>query len=73
MGILDSRKLTFSFINAVLFLLIASPPIYRLIGSIFGLKYDGEEDNNRISLLFIHSVVFMIVTLITINVYGPGA
>jgi hypothetical protein len=72
MGMLDSRKLTFSFINAVLFLVIASPPVYRIVGSIFGLSYDGE-DNNRISLLFIHTVVFMLVTLIAVNVYSPGA
>jgi len=70
MAILGSRKLTFSGINAVLFLLIASPPVYRLIGGAFGLSYDGETDNNRTSLLFIHAVVFMIITLITINVYG---
>ena len=73
MAILDSRKLTFSFVNAVLFLLIASPPVYRLVGYVFGLSYDGETDNNRTSLLFIHTVVFMIITLITINVYGTPA
>jgi len=72
MGILSYKKLTFAAVNAVLFLVIASPPVYRIIGSIFGLKYDGETENNRISLLFIHSLVFALVTLVSINVYGDS-
>jgi len=72
MGMFDSRKLTFSFINAFLFLLIASPPVYRMVGSILGLTYDGD-DNNRTALLFIHTIVFMFVSLIALNVYSPGA
>ena len=72
MGIISYKKLTFAAVNSVLFLVIASPPVYRLIGSIIGLKYDGETDNNRISLLFIHSLVFALITLISINVYGDS-
>jgi len=70
MALLDSRKLTFSFINAILFLVIASPPVYRLVGSIVGLEYDGEN-GSKYTLLFIHTFVFMIVTLISVNVYSP--
>jgi len=72
MAIFDYRKLTFSCVNAFLFLLIASPFVYRMVGSALGLKYDGETDNNRTSLLFVHSLVFGLITLITINVYGGG-
>ena len=71
MGIIDSRKITFAALNAFLFLLIASPPIYRIVAWVFDLNYDDEQKNNRISLLFIHTFVFSLLTIILVNVYSP--
>ena len=72
MSLLSSRKLTFALINAVLFMLIASPAVYRIVGSLVGLEYDGEN-SSKYTLLFIHSIVFMVVTLISLNLYNPVA
>ena len=71
MGIFETRKLTFAFINSFLFLIIASPIAYRMMAPFFDLTYEGETDNNRTSLLFIHAFLFSIITLILVNVYSP--
>jgi len=69
--IFESRKLKLSGLLAVFFLVLSSPIVYRLVGSLTGLTYDGDDENNRYSLLVIHSVVFLVVAIIFINVYDP--
>tara|TARA_B100001057_G_C22851121_1_gene951009 strand:+ start:1080 stop:1304 length:225 start_codon:yes stop_codon:yes gene_type:complete len=69
--IFESRKLKLSGLLAVFFLVLSSPLVYRLVGSLTGLTYDGDDENNRYSLLVIHSVVFLVVAIIFINVYDP--
>jgi hypothetical protein len=68
MGFFERKKLMFALVNAFMFLLIASPQVYRLVGGILSLEYDDENNNNRTSLLFLHSLVFGLVTLVTVNV-----
>ena len=63
MGFLESKKLKFALVNAVLFMVIASQSVYSIVGSILGL--DIEE--NKTALLFVHSLVFGLVTLVTLN------
>lgn len=63
MAFLDEKKLKFALVNAVLFLLIASPPVYSLVGSILGL----DTEDNKNALLFVHTLVFGLVTLLTLN------
>ena len=63
MALIDQKKLMFALANAVLFLLIASPQVYSLVGGILGL----DTDDNKTSLLFLHSIVFGLVTLVTLN------
>ena len=53
MGIIDSRKITFAALNAFLFLLIASPPIYRIVAWAFDLNYDDEQIIEFLYYLFI--------------------
>ena len=69
--IFEGRKLKLSGLLAIFFLVLSSPVVYRLVGSLTGLTYDGDDENNRYSLLVIHSLVFLVVALIFINVYDP--
>jgi len=63
MAMFDQSKLMFALVNAIMFMLIASPQVYSLVGGILGL----DPENNKISLLFLHSIVFGLVTLVTLN------
>ena len=64
MGILDKNKIYFALVNAIMFILIASPPVYSIVATILGL----DTTNNKTSLLFVHGVVFGLLTLLTINI-----
>lgn len=63
MGVLEGKKLKFAFVNALLFLVIASPPLYSLVGGILGL----DPEDNKNSLLVVHTLVFGLVSIITAN------
>jgi len=63
MSFLDSKKLKFALVNAVLFMVIASQSVYSIVGSILGL----DTEDNKTALLFVHSFVFGLVTLLTLN------
>ena len=69
--IFEGRKLKLSGLLAIFFLVLSSPVVYRLVGSLTGLTYDGDDENNRYSLLVIHSFVFLLIAFIFINVYDP--
>ena len=48
MGFFDNKKLMFSFLAAVMYLVIASPAVYNTVGSVLGLEnYDDHESNDR--------------------------
>ena len=48
MGFFDNKKLMFSFLAAVMYLVIASPAVYNIVGSVLGLEnYDDHESNDR--------------------------
>lgn len=63
MAYLDQKKLKFAFVNALLFMLIASPALYSFVGGILGL----DTEDNKNALLFVHTLVFGLVTLLTLN------
>lgn len=67
--IFEGRKLKLSGLLALSFIIVASPPVYRLVSSILSLEYDDEENNHRYSLLLIHSVVYLLIAFILVNVY----
>ena len=67
--IFEGRKLKLSGLLAIFFLVLSSPVVYRLVGSLTGLTYDGDDENNRYSLLFIHGVVYLLIAFILVNVY----
>lgn len=67
--IFEGRKIKLSLYLALSFIIVASPPVYRLVSSILSLEYDDEENNHRYSLLLIHSVVYLLIAFILVNVY----
>jgi len=67
--IFEGRKLKLSGLLAIFFLVLSSPVVYRMVGSLTGLTYDGDDENNRYSLLLIHSVVYLLIAFILVNVY----
>ena len=70
MGFFDNKKLMFSFLAAVMYLVIASPAVYNTVGSLLGLEnYDDHESNDRTVLLFVHGLVYFLGTLTLVNFY----
>ena len=70
MGFFDEKKLMFSFLAAIMYLIIASPGVYNLVGNILGLEdYDDSTSNDRTILLFIHGIVYFLGALFLVNVY----
>ena len=70
MGYFDEKKLMFSFLAAIMYLIIASPMVYNFVGSILGLEeYDDSASNDRTILLFIHGIVYLLGALFLVNVY----
>ena len=70
MGFFDNKKLMFSFLAAVMYLVIASPAVYNIVGSVIGLEdYDDHESNDRTVLLFVHGLVYFLGTLTLVNFY----
>ena len=70
MGFFDNKKLMFSFLAAVMYLVIASPAVYNTVGSVLGLEnYDDHESNDRTVLLFVHGLVYFLGTLALVNFY----
>tara|TARA_B100000424_G_C22798850_1_gene428600 strand:+ start:324 stop:545 length:222 start_codon:yes stop_codon:yes gene_type:complete len=71
MGFFDQKKATFALMAAVMYLVIASPPVYNTVGSILGLHdYDDASSNDRTLLLFVHGLVYFLGTLALVNFYG---
>jgi len=56
----------------VLFLIIANPGTYRIVGDIIGLDgYDDTRSYHRFYLLFIHSIVYVLLIYIVLSIYNP--
>ena len=57
-----SRKMFFSSLVVLLYLVVANPSTYNFVGSIIGLdEYDNANKTDRDTLLYIHSVVMGIL------------
>jgi hypothetical protein len=70
MGFFDQKKLMFGFLAAMLYLVIASPGVYNIVGNLIGLEnYDDASSNDRTLLLFVHGLVYFLGTLALVNFY----
>ena len=67
-----SRKMFFSSLVVLLYLVVANPATYKFVGSIIGLdEYDNANKPDRDTLLYIHSVVMGILCFIALLIYNP--
>lgn len=67
-----SRKMFFSLIVVVIYLIVANPSTYNFVGSILSLNdYDNPNKPDRDTLLYIHSAVMGLLTFITLLIYNP--
>jgi len=64
----SEKKLMFSVIAAMLYLVIASPPVYNFVGSFVDMNYDDANSSDRHVLLLVHGFVYFLATLILVNV-----
>lgn len=67
-----SKKTYFCMFLMILFLLLANPGIYKLIGSYIDLEeYDDFRSHHRHYLLFLHSIVYALLVYIALSIYNP--
>ena len=67
-----SRKMFFSLIVVVIYLVVANPSTYNFVGSIIGLnEYDNANKSDRNTLLYVHSVVMGLLIFIILLIYNP--
>jgi hypothetical protein len=56
----------------VLFLIIANPKVYNIVGSIVGLEHNEDNrSNHKYYLLLIHSVVYAAIIFLILSIYNP--
>ena len=66
------RKILFSFFILLVYIIVANPTTYNLVGSIVGLDdYDNANMEDRNYLLYIHSFVMALLTFIVLLIYNP--
>ena len=66
------RKMLFSFFIVLVYIIVANPTTYNLVGSIVGLDdYDNANMEDRNYLLYIHSFVMALLTFILLFIYNP--
>jgi hypothetical protein len=66
------RKIIFSVLIMVVYIIVANPTTYNLVGSIVGLDdYDNANMEDRNYLLYIHSFVMALLTYIVLLIYNP--
>ena len=69
---LHARKIVFSILIMLLYLVVARPSIYNLVGYIIGLPdYNNSNKEDRDTLLQIHSVVMGLLTFVVLFIYNP--
>jgi hypothetical protein len=67
-----SNKTYFCIGLMVLFLLLANPGVYKIVGGIIGLeKYDDNRSYHKFYLLFIHSIVYCLIIYLLLSLYNP--
>ena len=67
-----SNKTFFCIGLMVLFLIIANPAFYKIVGSIIGLhNYEDHKSYHKYYLLFIHSIVYAIIIYLVLQIYNP--
>ena len=66
------RKMLFSFFIVLVYIIVANPTTYNLVGTIVGLdNYDNANMEDRNYLLYIHSFVMALLTFILLFIYNP--
>ena len=66
------RKVLFSIMIMIVYLIVASPDMYNFVGSIVGLDdYDNPNMEDRYDLLYIHSFVMALLSFIILFIYNP--
>ena len=66
------RKIIFSVLIMVVYIIVANPTTYNLVGTIVGLdNYDNANMEDRNYLLYIHSFVMALLTFIVLLIYNP--
>ena len=66
------RKIIFSMLIMVVYIIVANPTTYNLVGTIVGLdNYDNANMEDRNYLLYIHSFVMALLTFIVLLIYNP--
>jgi hypothetical protein len=66
------NKLIFALIIGGLYALVASPQLYKIVGSLIGKEeYDNPNRSDRYYLLAIHSFVMFLVCFLLLLVYTP--
>ena len=66
------RKIIFSMLIMVVYIIVANPTTYNLVGTIVGLdNYDNANMEDRNYLLYIHSFVMALLTFIILLIYNP--
>jgi len=69
---LHIRKIIFSILIMLLYLVVARPSTYNLVGYIIGLsEYDNPNKEDRDTLLQIHSIVMGLLTFLVLFIYNP--
>ena len=68
----NGRKVIFSVLIMIVYLIVASPDVYNFVGSIVGLDdYDNPNMEDRYDLLYIHSFVMALLTFLMLFIYNP--
>ena len=66
----NGRKVIFSILIMIVYLIVASPDVYNFVGSIVGLdNYDNPNMEDRYDLLYIHSFVMALLTFLMLFIY----
>ena len=66
------RKLIFVLLIMVVYIIVANPTTYNIVGTIVGLdNYDNANMEDRNYLLYIHSFVMALLTFIVLLIYNP--
>ena len=67
------RKLIFTVLSMVLYLLISMPDTYNFVGKFINLEeYDDYTKHDRYYLWGIHSIVFGLLMFILLIIYNPN-
>lgn len=69
---LHIRKLIFSILTSLIYLLVARPYTYNLVGYVIGFNdYDNSNKKDRDYLLIIHSIVMGLLICLLLFIYNP--